>query len=371
SGEPIGRSSHVRHQSLSAALDDRQQIPTITTTSPSLRATITTTTTSSPDTQSLNNKRHNDSDYDIVLIGRVPAPKRPARYRSAVDIKPSLIDSIPLVPEIVNKPPVETITLIDAIPMGPEMVNQSPIDIMPVINTSPPEPSIVHNPTLTTTGVQIDIILDSTSGHSSDAREGSDGTDGAPIADNTNTTYGCLETGCRRRFADRPLMYQHMRAVHSSQGFPSWTARTPVPSTVQNPSITRSGAEIEIITLDSEPDVRPAGGTRTAHSTGTSLSGWYACLMSGCDKTFADRIVMYQHMRVVHSTDQFADWTAATAAPGGPPPVANTNGSPSMNPIEFAPRCLTCNKSFELLAIYDEHMRTDHPYSWSAPPQLL
>ncbi|CAG2112427.1 unnamed protein product, partial [Medioppia subpectinata] len=126
-GEPIGRSSHVRHQSLSAALDDRQQMQVITTTEPSL---ATTSTTFNPDSQSLDNKRHNDSDSDIELIGRVPAPKRPARNRSPVDIKPSLIDSIPLVPEIVNR---------------------SLIDIKPVINTSPPESSTVHNSPLVTT----------------------------------------------------------------------------------------------------------------------------------------------------------------------------------------------------------------------------
>ncbi|CAG2120858.1 unnamed protein product, partial [Medioppia subpectinata] len=98
----------------------------ITTTEPSLP---TISTTSSPDSQSIDNKRHNDLDSDIGLIGRVPAPKRPARNRSPVDIKPSLIDSIPLVPEIVNL---------------------SPIDIKPVINTSPQESSTVHNSPLIT-----------------------------------------------------------------------------------------------------------------------------------------------------------------------------------------------------------------------------
>ncbi|CAG2121285.1 unnamed protein product [Medioppia subpectinata] len=112
-----------------------------TTTEPSLP---TISTTSSPDNQLIDNKRHNVLDSDIELIGRVPAPKRPARNRSAVDIKPSLIDSIPLVPEIVNKPPVETITLIDAIPLVPEIVNRSPIDIKPVINIRFQESSIVH-----------------------------------------------------------------------------------------------------------------------------------------------------------------------------------------------------------------------------------
>ncbi|CAG2122945.1 unnamed protein product, partial [Medioppia subpectinata] len=123
---------------------------------------------SSPDSQPLNNKRHNDSDSDIELIGRVPAPKRPARYRSPVDIKPTITTTARL------------------------------------------EPSTVHNPSLTIRGVKTEIILDSTSGQHSSAA-------------NTNTTYGCLETGCRRRFADRALMYQHMRAVHSSQRFPEWT----------------------------------------------------------------------------------------------------------------------------------------------------
>ncbi|CAG2117252.1 unnamed protein product, partial [Medioppia subpectinata] len=183
SGEPIDRSSHVRHQSLSAALGGRQQIPTITTTSltvPTITTTTTTSsadsqwldikynnlitssdirdqsksrapdgrqqmqaitttdpslttiiTTSSPDSQSMDNKRDNVWDSDIELIGRVPAFKRPARNRSPVDIKPSLIDSIPLVSETVN---------------------QSPIDIKPVIiSTSPRESSTVHNSPFSTT----------------------------------------------------------------------------------------------------------------------------------------------------------------------------------------------------------------------------
>ncbi|CAG2118082.1 unnamed protein product [Medioppia subpectinata] len=174
SGEPIGRSSHVRHQSLSAALDDRQHNNTIdpivpsttttttcspdsqsvdiwryntlydtadltaTTTDPSL-ATISTT--SSPDRQSIDNKRHYNSDSDIELIGRVPAPKRPARNRSPVDIKPSLIDSIP-VPEIVNKPPVETITITKG---GNELIHELAPGIRRVrLRTPSPPPPATH-----------------------------------------------------------------------------------------------------------------------------------------------------------------------------------------------------------------------------------
>ncbi|CAG2115469.1 unnamed protein product, partial [Medioppia subpectinata] len=80
-----------------SALDDRQQIPTITTTSPTVPTITTTTTTSSADRQWLVIKYNNDSDSDIEIIGRVP-PKRSARNRSPSDVNPK-----PLVPDIIEK----------------------------------------------------------------------------------------------------------------------------------------------------------------------------------------------------------------------------------------------------------------------------
>ncbi|CAG2120356.1 unnamed protein product, partial [Medioppia subpectinata] len=97
----------------------------------------TIATTSSADNQLVNITTDTDSDSDIVLIGRVPAPKRPARNRSPVDIKPSLIDSIPLVPEIVNKPPVETVTLTRS---GRELVRELAPGIRRVKRRTPSPP---------------------------------------------------------------------------------------------------------------------------------------------------------------------------------------------------------------------------------------
>ncbi|CAG2110683.1 unnamed protein product [Medioppia subpectinata] len=146
---PVRNSSDITDQSMSTATDVSAQKLEITATGPTVsEQTITTTTTSSPDRQSLDITLTNDSDSDIGIIGRVPAPKRPARNRSPVDIKPSLIDSIPLKPNIVKKAPEMDIKVTSA---GNELIR----DIAPGVRRvrrreSPAEPRAVAINTTTT-----------------------------------------------------------------------------------------------------------------------------------------------------------------------------------------------------------------------------
>ncbi|CAG2107253.1 unnamed protein product [Medioppia subpectinata] len=146
---PDRNSSDITDQSMSTATDVSAQKPEITDTGPTVSApTIITTTTSSPDSQLVDITSDNDSDSDIELIGRVPAPKRPARNRSPVDIKLSLINYKPLVPNIVNKAPETDIKVTSA---GNELNRDFAPGVQKVRRReSPAEPRAVATNTTTT-----------------------------------------------------------------------------------------------------------------------------------------------------------------------------------------------------------------------------
>ncbi|CAG2107254.1 unnamed protein product [Medioppia subpectinata] len=173
-------SADIKGQSLTTSLNAIHKISkTETTVVPSLPQTVTT---SSADSQLVDITSDNDSDSDIELIGRVPAPKRPARNRSPVDIKPSLVDSIPLVPNIVKKAPEVDIKVTGA---GNELIR----DIAPGIRVvkkrkAPVDPRLAAKTTRTSAP---DLI----------------------------PWYPCPYMGCRQTFNTQSLLTTHMQSIHS------------------------------------------------------------------------------------------------------------------------------------------------------------
>ncbi|CAG2110682.1 unnamed protein product [Medioppia subpectinata] len=172
-------SADIKGESLTALNAIHQISKTATTVVPLLPQTITT---SSADNQLVDIISDNDSDSDIELIGRVPAPKRPARNRSPVDIKPSLIDSKPLVPNIVKKAPEMDTKVTSA---GNELIR----DIAPGIRVvkkrkAPVDPRLAAK---TTRATVPDLI----------------------------PWYPCPYMGCRQTFNTQSLLTTHMQSVHS------------------------------------------------------------------------------------------------------------------------------------------------------------
>ncbi|CAG2104970.1 unnamed protein product [Medioppia subpectinata] len=388
SGEPIDKSSHVRHQSLSAALNGIQQIPvistsetsqpltitTITTTShtfPSITSTsdtkdqsqsstisttfphiITTTTTTSPtvptittttttfradsqwvdinnssadikgqlltpsldvicqtsnattvvpslpqtvttfsaDSQLVDITSDNDSDSDIELIGRVPAPKRPARNRSAVDIKPSLIDSIPLVPEIVNKAPLAVITLMSA---GDELIRDIASGIRVVNKRKAP---VDPRPAPKTTRITAPDLI--------------------PL-------HPCPYVSCRQTFKTRSLLSTHMLSVHNEH----WRADQSFPCDKCHLKYSTG------LALDSHQEL--------AHPTASP--DLIPCPYIVCHLTFTSQSLLSSHLQSVHSNK---GWSA---------------GQPT------ALRCHICQLKYTTLLAFNWHQALTHPKSVSTP----
>ncbi|CAG2101888.1 unnamed protein product [Medioppia subpectinata] len=430
SGKPIGRSSHVKHQSLSAALDGIQQIPIISTadTSPPLIIT-TTTTTSSADRQSVDIKYNNssadirgqpltpsldviyqtsnattvvpslpqtvttssadsqlvdiiidnnfliqyssDSDSDIELIGRVPAPKRPARNRSPVDIKPSLIDSIPLVPEIPKRParnrlPVDIKpSLIDSIPLVPEIVNKAPEAVI----------------TLTSAGDE--LIRDIAPGIRV-VKKRKALVDPRLAAKTTRTTapdlIPCSYMGCRQTFNTQSLLSTHMQSVHS-WGQLSADQRFPCDKCHLKYST-------ELALHNHQALAHPKPTPTTTEKPSPEL---IPCPYIACRQTFTSQSLLSTHLQSVHSNERLSvvrchicqlkytkllalNRHQALAHPkSGPPPVSTPvpNPKPSWkrNDRHHCPYA-GCYMKYHTSLLLFGHMQLIHSYGtvneWSA-----
>ncbi|CAG2109961.1 unnamed protein product, partial [Medioppia subpectinata] len=274
----------------------------------------------------------------------VPAPKRPARNRSPVDIKPSLIDSIPLVPEIVNKAPeAAVITLTSA---GNELIR----DIAPGIRvvkkrTAPADPRLAAKTARITAP---DLI----------------------------PWHPCPYVDCRQTFNTRLLLSTHVLSDHSehwradqrfscdkchlkySTGLALHSHQTmahPMPTTTEKPSpdlipcpyivcrerfllqpslidsiplvpeIVNKGPEA-VITLtsagnelirDIAPGIRvvkkrkapvdPRLAAKTTRITAPDLIPWHPCPYVGCRQTFNTQSLLATHTQSVHS---WVQWSA-------------------------------------------------------------
>ncbi|CAG2101890.1 unnamed protein product [Medioppia subpectinata] len=464
SEEPIGGSSHVRNQSLSATVrqsvdntcdttspDGHQLRPTITTTShtfPSITSTsdtkhepqististtfpsfpdiiTTTTTTSSADRQSADIKYNNsssadirgqplttsldviyqtsnattvttssadsqleditsdnDSDSDIELIGRVPAPKRPARNRSPVDIKPSLIDSIPLVPEIINKAPEAVITLTGA---GNELIR----DIAPGIRVvkkrkAPIDPRLAPKTTRKTATDLIPWHLCPYMGclqtfktktllstHQALAHlKPTPTTAEKPSPD----LIPCPYIVCRERFNSQSSVTTHLQCAHSTH---RWSAGQPAALWCHMCGLNYT----TLLALNRHQASAHPPGSTPVPTPKHIVDEYYHCPYVGCNENYRTRLLVFIHMQNTHSYGTINDWSAcdlpaatylcdkcdlkyrtllhirlhrALAHPTAPElNVANNNSG------GFA--CEKCHKSFNRIVPFMAHECNDYP----------
>ncbi|CAG2104969.1 unnamed protein product, partial [Medioppia subpectinata] len=346
-------SADIEDQSLTTLFDVIYQTLNATTDVPSLPQTVTT---SSADSQLVDITSDNDSDSDIELIGRVPAPKRPARNRSPglahrqrpstcdnkpkrparnrspVDIKPSLIDSIPLVPEIVNKAPEAVITLTGA---GDELIR----DFAPGIRVlrkrkAPVDPRLAAKTTRIT-------------------------------PPNLNP---CPYVGCRQTFSTQSLLSTHMRSVHKEY----WRAGQRFPCDKCHLKYSTG------LALDSHQELAHPKPTPTTETPSPDL---IPCFYVSCCQTFRTRSLLSEHMLYVHNEQWSADQrfpcnkchlkystglaldSHQSVAHPKPTPTITEKASPDLIPCPY----IVCHLTFTRQPLLISHLQSTHSKErWSA-----
>ncbi|CAG2101889.1 unnamed protein product [Medioppia subpectinata] len=256
-------SADIEDQSLTTLFDVIYQTLNATTVVPSLPQTVTT---SSADSHLVDITSDNDSDSDIELIGRVPAPKRPARYRSADD-KPLLIDSIPLVPELVNKAPVAVITLTG---VGDELIR----DIGPGIR--------VANKRKASVDPQLAVKTARTT------------------APDLISSHPCPYVGCCQTFNTQSLLSTHMLSVHNEH----WSADQRFPCGKCHLKYSTG------LALDSHQEL--AHPMPTSTTTEKPSPDLIPCPYIVCRLTFQSQSLLSTHIQSVHSKER---WSAGQPAP--------------------------------------------------------
>ncbi|CAG2109694.1 unnamed protein product [Medioppia subpectinata] len=223
SGEPIGRSSHVRHQSLSATPDDRHHMTPFNTPGPSMPLLITTNTTSSADSQWLDIKYNNlitssdagDQSWSRAPDGRQQMPTISTTNPTFITTTTSSADS-QLVDTISDNDSDSDVELIGSV--GPKRSARN-VDIQ-----APPSRSVDYKCRVCGEGFKSGRALGRHMRCHQPQRAGQPAPpSSAPI--NTTTlsvppkrSYSCPHIGCGKSFTNQGLVYWHMSKEHRANG---------------------------------------------------------------------------------------------------------------------------------------------------------